>query len=307
MSSKPTWKEALKEYHSIKKAEFEKTNNGNFSRNPNYKREKDNFKPEGYRFYNPNNFTTKPQEIYRNLDERERLKEIDRRRKGWAMDEKKEEYKVLSLNATITVGHATESWKSLDDRTVKAEARKRTENGKNIDMAIKTLKNFNIDDMKSKIEVIQAFNSATYVLKNFNDLRNGVITKSNKRFEKFLERYEILEEPYIDLETGMSALVIGNRKTKNVEIIFGASQDPSNIFRKDEPRKLENFKGSEKLKKYIERGENAKYATMDWAGNNLKSPVVTPSNQKVALKFAEEIQEKYKNGYNGYMTLTDTN
>ncbi|RRD40032.1 hypothetical protein EII29_04280 [Leptotrichia sp. OH3620_COT-345] len=105
----------------------------------------------------------------------------------------------------------------------------------------------------------------------------------------------------------MSALVIGNRKTKTVEIIFGASQDPSNIFRKDEPRKLKNFKGSEKLKRYIERGENAKYATMDWAGNNLKSPVVTPPNQKAALKFAEEIQGKYKNGYNGYITLTDTN
>lgn len=110
-----------------KKAEIEKINNKNLSRNPNYKGERDNFKSEGYKFYNPNNFTTKPQEIYRNLDEKERLKEINRRRKGWTMDEKKEEYKVLPLNATITIGQATESRKSLDDRTVKAEARKRTE------------------------------------------------------------------------------------------------------------------------------------------------------------------------------------
>lgn len=60
-------------------------------------------------------------------------------------------------------------------------------------MAIKALKNFNIDDMKSKIEVIQAFNSDTYVLENFNNLRNGIINKRNGMFEKFLERYEILE------------------------------------------------------------------------------------------------------------------
>ena len=44
----------------------------------------------------------------------------------------------------------------------------------------------------------------------------------------------------------MTALVIGNRKTKEVEIIFGASQDPSRIPEKDSPVKLENFQGSEK-------------------------------------------------------------
>ena len=58
----------------------------------------------------------------------------------------------------------------------------------------------------------------------------------------------------------MTALVIGNRKTKEVEIIFGASQDPSRIPEKDSPVKLENFQGSEKLKNYIEQGKNGEYA-----------------------------------------------
>ena len=82
-----------------------------------------------------------------------------------------------------------------------------------------------------------------YIWKKYYRTYTGYIDENKK---KFLENYEILEEPEIDLETGMTALVIGNRKTKEVEIIFGASQDPSRIPEKDSPVKLENFQGSEK-------------------------------------------------------------
>ena len=104
----------------------------------------------------------------------------------------------------------------------------------------------------------------------------------------------------------MSALVIGNRKTKEVEIIFGASQDPGRMFVKDSPVKLENFQGSEKLKNYIEQGKNSKYAWKDWLGNAASSLIIT-DNQKVSLEYATKIQKLYENGHKGYKTLVATN
>ena len=84
----------------------------------------------------------------------------------------------------------------------------------------------------------------------------------------------------------MSALVIGNKDTKKVEIIFGASQGYSNT-------RLE--------------GEIGKRTGKDWYGNNAKSWFKTTNNKRAAKKLTYQVKEKYKNGYNGYKELTTVN
>lgn len=271
----------------------------------NYEREK-NAKPDDYKYYNPKNFTTNPERIYKIIDEIEKTKDLDKRREDFVMDRKKGEPVIPLVRANFTVGHATYDWKSPDDAVVKAEARERTLNGKNIDMAIKTLKNFDSRDIDAKIAVMQRFNNSTEVLEDFKNLKNGKIDFKNRDLKKFLENYEILEDPHIDLKTGMSALVIGNRRTKNVEIIFGASQDPSHMFDKDRPKELKDFEGNEILKEYIEKGKNGKYTRKDWE-NNVASAAMTSGNQEAALEFAKEVKKRYETEYKGYMTLTDVN
>ena len=271
----------------------------------NYEREK-NTKPDDYKYYNPKNFTTNPERIYKIIDEIEKTKDLDKRREDFVMDRKKGEPVVPLVRANFTVGHATYDWKSPDDAVVKAEARERTLNGRNIDMAIKTLKNFDSRDIDGKIAVMQRFDNSTESMELFTDLKYGKFNERNRDLKKFLENYEILEDPYIDLKTGMSALVIGNRRTKNVEIIFGASQDPSHMFDKDRPKELKDFEGNEILKEYIQKGENGKYARKDWS-NDVVSAVMISGNQEAALEFAKRIKKKYKTEHNGYQTLTDVN
>ena len=133
-------------------------------------------------------------------------------------------------------------------------------------MAIETLKNFNVRDVEAKMEPMQIFNNSDRTIEKFMRLKDLSWRDAYKEVEGikfFLDRYEILEEPYVDKETGMSALVIGNKETKNVEIIFGASQDPSRIVNKDTPRELIGFEGSEEIKRYIEKNQNGLYTRKD--------------------------------------------
>ncbi len=276
--------------------------------NFNYKRDPKDLESKSYKYYNPDNFTTKPQRIYEMKKEIEIAKEFDQEKKKLITGGEREKPRVPILNVSFTFGHATQDWKSLDDNIIKEEAKERTLNGKNVEMAIKTLKNFDVDEIENKIEIIQIFSNETETIEKFNDLRNnGKINNNDVSLKRFLENYEILEEPYIDKITGMSALVIGNRKTKNVEIIFGASQSPSAMFQKNNPKDLTDFQGSKTLENYIEKGENSKFAMKDWVGNNVPAPIITPDNQKAALDFTQKIKEKYMMGYNGYKTLTTVN
>ena len=279
-----------------------------YVKNLNYERDPKNTELKNYKYYNPDNFTTNPQEIYKMNKEIEISKEFDQERKKLIMDSEKEKPKIPILNVSFTFDHATHDWKSLDDNIIKEEARERTLNGKNIEMAIKTLKNFDVDEIENKIEIVQRFSNETKTIEEFNYLKNnGKSNDSDISLKLFLDNYEILEEPYIDKKTGMSALVIGNRKTKNVEIIFGASQSPSAIFQKNTPKDLTDFQGSETLENYLKKGEDSKFAMKDWIANNVPSPIITPDNQKAALDFTQKIKEKYKIKYNGYKTLTTIN
>ena len=258
----------------------------------NYKREAGNGKSNDYEFYYPENFTTDPREIYEMYDKIEKEKELDENREKWAMGEK-DPQAISFVKVSVNTEQFTNDLKSWDNDTVKEEARERTLSGKSIDMAIGTLKNFNVDEIEAKMEVIQTFSNRAITIERFNLLRNDdmvndMIKRLGENFplKEFFDNYEILEKPYVDKKTGMSALVIGNRKTKNVEIIFGASQDPTSIFKQD---------------------EDGEMGRKDWIGNNARSPIMTPDSQKAALEFALKIKEKYEEEHNGYKTLTTVN
>ena len=309
MDKKNKWEEAVEEYFSRNKIVFEE-------KNSEMKTERlelnlnsiSNRKPkEKYEYYNPDNFTTDAKKLYENIDKMERERERATRERDIMMKDRDYKSREELIKVSINTQNITQDWKSLDNETVKREARERNISGKNIDMAINTIKNFDVDEIENKMRVIERFNSGTETMEYFNNLKNNIgIEYVSKDIKKFLENYEILEEPEIDLETGMTALVIGNRKTKEVEIIFGASQDPSRIPKKDRPVKLENFQGSEKLKNYIEQGKNGEYALKDWSGNMVSSLVIS-ANQKVSLEYATKIQKLYENGHKGYKTLVATN
>ena len=158
-------------------------------------------------------------------------------------------------------------------------------------MAIETLKNFDVDEIDAKIGIIQDFDNAPKTIQKYTELyeNKGKFdpnSENAKELEKFFNKYEIIEEPKFDPKSGMSALVIANKKTKEVEIIFGASQGLSNIFL---------------------GGEKGKRARQDWVKNDFVSPVVTPNCQKAAREFTNEVKERYRNEYNGYKKLIAVN
>ena len=75
--------------------------------NFNYKRDPKDLESKSYKYYNPDNFTTKPQRIYEMKKEIEISKEFDQERKKLIMDSEKEKPKIPILNVSFTFGHAT--------------------------------------------------------------------------------------------------------------------------------------------------------------------------------------------------------
>ena len=288
MSKEITWEELLKERYSEKsEKKKENTEITGFKRDFNFKRmnttKKDN------KYYHTELLELDSKKILKNVTEREKADDLAQRRKEAFRG--KESHKII--NASYTVGATTANWKSWDNEKIKKENLKRTLSGQNVKMAIETLKNFDADEIDSKMWVIQNFNNKPQILKKFTELFENkdnfhhiVDKKEAKEFEKFFSKYEILEEPKFDKKSGMSALVIGNKDTKKVEIIFGASQGFSNI---------------------LSGGEKGKRARQDWIQNDLPSTIFTPDTQRAAKKFTYQVMERYKNGYNGYKELTTVN
>ena len=287
MSKEITWEELLKERYSEKpEKKKENTEITGFKRDFNFKRmnttKKDN------KYYHTDFLELDPKKILEKVTEHKKGDDLAQRRKEAFRG--KESHKII--NASYTVGVPTANWKSWDNEKIKEENLKRTLSGKNTKMAIETLKNFDADEIDSKMWVIQDFNNSPETLQEYFKLYknkgNFDSTLENaKEFEKFFSKYEILEEPKFDKKSGMSALVIGNKETKKVEIIFGASQGLSNIFLID--------------------GEKGKRARQDWLQNDLPSTIFTPDTQRAAKKLTYQVKEKYKNGYNGYKELTTLN
>lgn len=288
MSKEITWEELLKERYSEKsEKKKENTEITGFKRDFNFKRmnttKKDN------KYYHTELLELDSKKILKNDTERKKGDDLAQRRKEAFRG--KESHKII--NASYTVGAPTANWKSWDNEKIKKENLKRTLSGQNVKMAIETLKNFDADEIDSKMWVIQNFNNKPQILKKFTELFENkdnfhhiVDKKEAKEFEKFFSKYEILEEPKFDKKSGMSALVIGNKDTKKVEIIFGASQGFSNI---------------------LSGGEKGKRARQDWIQNDLPSTIFTPDTQRAAKKFTYQVMERYKNGYNGYKELTTVN
>ena len=271
MSKEITWEEALKKRYSEKS---EKKNEDikitGFKREFNFKRM--NITKKENKYYHTELLELDSKKILKNVTERKKGDDLAQRRKEAFIG--KESHKII--NASYTVGAPTANWKSWD----------------NVKMAIETLKNFDADEIDSKMWVIQDFNNSPETLQEYSKLYknkgNFDSTLENaKEFEKFFSKYEILEEPKFDKKSGMSALVIGNKETKKVEIIFGASQGLSNIF--------------------LIGGEKGKRARQDWLQNDLPSTIFTPDTQRAAKKLTYQVKEKYKNGYNGYKELTTLN
>ena len=280
MSKEITWEELLKERYS------EKSEIRGFKRDFNFKRmnttKKDN------KYYHTELLELDSKKILKNVTEREKADDLAQRRKEAFRG--KESHKII--NASYTVGATTANWKSWDNEKIKKENLKRTLSGQNVKMAIETLKNFDADEIDSKMWVIQNFNNDPKTLQKFTELYKNKgnfdsTIENSKEFKKFFSKYEILEEPKFDKKSGMSALVIGNKDTKKVEVIFGASQGLSNIF--------------------LIGGEKGKRARQDWLQNDLPSTIFTPDTQRAAKKLTYQVKEKYKNGYNGYKELTTVN
>ena len=287
MSKEITWEELLKERYSEKsEKKKENTEIRGFKRDFNFKRmnttKKDN------KYYHTELLELDSKKILKNVTEREKADDLAQRRKEAFRG--KESHKII--NASYTVGAPIASnVKSLDDEKIKKENLKRTLNGQNVKMAINTLKNFDADEVDSKMWVIQDLNNSPETLQKYSELYKN---KGNfdphdrdaKEFKKFFSKYEILEEPKYDEESGMSALVIGNKDTKKIEIIFGASQGYSNT-------RLE--------------GETGKRARKDWYGNNAKSWLKTTKNKEAAKKFTYDVMKRYKNEQGVYRELTTVN
>ena len=287
MSKEITWEELLKERYSEKsEKKKENTEIRGFKRDFNFKRmnttKKDN------KYYHTELLELDSKKILKNVTERKKGDDLAQRRKEAFRG--KESHKII--NASYTVGAPTANWKSWDNEKIKEENLKRTLSGQNVKMAIETLKNFDADEIDSKMWVIQNFNNDPKTLQKFTELYKNKgnfdsTIENSKEFKKFFSKYEILEEPKFDKKSGMSALVIGNKDTKKVEVIFGASQGLSNIF--------------------LIGGEKGKRARQDWLQNDLPSTIFTPDTQRAAKKLTYQVKEKYKNGYNGYKELTTVN
>ena len=219
MSKEITWEEALKKRYSEKsEKKNEETKITGFKKEFNFKRMNTTKKENKY--YHTELLELDSKKILKNVTERKKGDDLAQRRKEAFIG--KESHKII--NASYTVGAPTANWKSWDNEKIKEENLKRTLSGQNVKMAIETLKNFDADEIDSKMWVIQDFNNSPETLQEYSKLYknkgNFDSTLENaKEFEKFFSKYEILEEPKFDKKSGMSALVIGNKETKKVEII----------------------------------------------------------------------------------------
>ncbi len=165
MSQEITWEELLKECYSEKS---EKKNGDTeitgFKRDFNFKRmnttKKDN------KYYHTELLELDSKKILKNVTEREKADDLAQRRKEAFRG--KESHKII--NASYTVGATTANWKSWDNEKIKKENLKRTLSGQNVKMAIETLKNFDADEIDSKMWVIQDLNNSPKTLEKYTKL-----------------------------------------------------------------------------------------------------------------------------------------
>jgi putative uncharacterized protein (fragment) len=144
----------------------------------------------------------------------------------------------------------------------------------------------------------------------YNDFKLEKDFKKGKIFRCGKEEFEILD--IVKTKSGMNAVVLGNKNTKGVEIIYEGSTAPTEILKK----------GGQVLLDWSNNGGgNMRRSRLDLATSGLselpKSPVATalkfalrgmyesnengtPLHYQEALELAKRVQNEYKDGKGGY-------
>ena len=189
---------------------------------------------------------------------------------------------------------------------------------KELDKLEKKQKNKTFEEMISKMKLgkgtisnrVEMADGSTIssIYNNFGKekLRIGEEISFGKDDDNKMERFKILKISE-DKKTRTKAVVVGNIETGEVEIIFEGSMPPTGIL-KDPEKVIKHW--------YNNVGGNLRRPLFDLLGgavtpgsSSLKNGYEsnengTPLDYQVALKFAKEIQEEYKNGKDGFKGLS---
>ena len=191
-----------------------------------------------------------------------------------------------------------------------------TKDKKELKKLLEQQENKSFDKLISKMELGEGTISnrvemaQTGIYDNF--VKNGKNMKDediiNKTFTvgtgKKKEEFKVLDIK--NTRSGMRAFVLGNEKTKNVEIFYEGSNPGLNSPLKD----FKNWKKdwTNNTLPYVDFLLNSNVTGTVLKGLTSKyyksSEPETPKTYEDALKIAKEVQNEYKNGKNGYKNLT---
>ena len=191
-----------------------------------------------------------------------------------------------------------------------------TKDKKELKKLLEQQENKSFDKLISKMELGEGTISnrvemaQTGIYDNF--VKNGKKMKDediiNKTFTvgtgKKKEEFKVLDIK--NTRSGMRAFVLGNEKTKNVEIFYEGSNPGLNSPLKD----FKNWKKdwTNNTLPYVDFLLNSNVTGTVLKGLTSKyyksSEPETPKTYEDALKIAKEVQNEYKNGKNGYKNLT---
>ncbi len=118
------------------------------------------------KYYHTELLELDPKKILKRVTDREKVDDLAQRRKETFRG--KENHKIINLSYTF--GSPTYNLKSWDNEKIKKENLKRTLSGQNVKMAIETLKNFDADEIDSKMWVIQDLNNSPKTLEKYTKL-----------------------------------------------------------------------------------------------------------------------------------------
>lgn len=132
---------------------------------------------------------------------------------------------------------------------------------------------------EEQIRVLKAYRQPLPTEGDIKNMADKPITKNVSKYHENIvnlyDNYEILEE-HTDEKTGMTAYVLGEKNKpageRGVEIFYSGSIN----FNPADPNSMK-----------------------DW-GNNAASSVMVPGNYEAALRFADQVNARYSNGYKGY-------
>ena len=280
--------EKVRTYQETKKAKMKIFSNDN---NINYERDKNSSDTWG--LYS-NKYNPDKTELYKTLESFEEAKE-----EGKNLVTSKQKYDNKLTRSTIPLFRFN-SDKGFENFKIKDKEAKKLKkyndlNGISERRQFETMKNFTADEVASKTNFVMKLTNSKENIKAVyqmqEDYNLGIYdkiiekgnlqnTKENDKYvedailaKNFFDKYEILNECYVDPKTKMSAWVVGNKENNTIEIFFGGSNNPSGLI--------------------LQNNTNA-----DW-GNDARSVLQTPPNYKVAYQFVNNFEKEYEKEKNG--------